>query len=83
MKGLQISGYGNPADVVKLVEIPDVGTPGSDDVVIDVAASSLHRSNLLTSTWPRVSTPSNRLCRICLVAKVWVESLQRGVMLNI
>lgn len=46
MKGLQISRYGNPADVVKLVEIPDVGTPGPDEVIIDVAASSIEPTDL-------------------------------------
>lgn len=46
MKGLQIAEYGKPADVVKLVEIPEVGAPGPDEIVIDVVASSIEPTDL-------------------------------------
>ena len=39
MQGLQLTGYGDPADVIKLVDVPDVGVPRPDEVVIDVEAS--------------------------------------------
>jgi NADPH:quinone reductase-like Zn-dependent oxidoreductase len=41
MKGLQLTGYGKPADVVKLVDLPDPGDPGPDEIVIDVEASAI------------------------------------------
>jgi mitochondrial enoyl-[acyl-carrier protein] reductase / trans-2-enoyl-CoA reductase len=46
VKGLQIAEYGNPADVVKLVEIPDVGAPGPGEIVIHVVASSIEPTDL-------------------------------------
>jgi NADPH:quinone reductase-like Zn-dependent oxidoreductase len=46
VKGLQIAEYGKPADVVKLVEIPEVGAPGPDEIVIDVVASSIEPTDL-------------------------------------
>jgi mitochondrial enoyl-[acyl-carrier protein] reductase / trans-2-enoyl-CoA reductase len=41
MQGLQLTGYGAPADVVKLVDLPDVGLPASDEIIIDVEASPI------------------------------------------
>jgi NADPH:quinone reductase-like Zn-dependent oxidoreductase len=41
MKGLQLTGYGDPAKVVKLVELPDLGAPGPDEIIIDVEASPI------------------------------------------
>src|SRR5271169_3704962 len=46
MEGLQLTGYGDPAQVVKLVDVPDVGTPGPDEIVIDVEAASVEPSDL-------------------------------------
>lgn len=46
MKGLQLNSYGNAADVVTLVDVPDVGAPGPDEVVIDVLASSVEPTDL-------------------------------------
>ena len=34
MKAVQLQAFGNPADVVKLVDVPDLGAPGPDEVVI-------------------------------------------------
>ena len=39
MKGLQLTAYGDPSEVVELVDVPEVGAPGPDEVVIDVEAS--------------------------------------------
>ena len=46
MRGIQLTGYGNPADVVRLVDAPDVGAPGSDEVVIDIEAAPVEPSDL-------------------------------------
>ena len=46
MQGLQLTGYGDPADVVKLVDLPDVGAPGPDEVVIDIEASPVEPTDL-------------------------------------
>ena len=46
MKSIQLTAYGNPADVVKLVDVPDVTAPGPDEVVIDVEAAPVDPSDL-------------------------------------
>jgi NADPH:quinone reductase-like Zn-dependent oxidoreductase len=47
MKAIQIETFGNPAEVAKLVDIPDVGTPGAGEVVIAVDASPINPYDLL------------------------------------
>jgi NADPH:quinone reductase-like Zn-dependent oxidoreductase len=47
MKAIQIETFGNPAEVAKLVDIPDVGTPGAGEVVIAVEASPINPYDLL------------------------------------
>ena len=47
MKAIQIEAFGNPAEVMKLVDIPDVGTPGEGEVVIALEASPINMSDLL------------------------------------
>ena len=46
MKSIQVTAYGKPADVVKLVDVPDVSAPGPDEVVIDVEAAPEEPSDL-------------------------------------
>ena len=38
MKAIQIEVFGNPAEVVKAVDVPDVGAPAAGEVVIAVEA---------------------------------------------
>lgn len=47
MKAIQIEAFGNPAEVLKLVDIPDVGPPGAGEVVIALEASPINMSDLL------------------------------------
>ena len=47
MKAIQIEAYGNPAEVVKVVDLPDVGAPGAGEVVIEVEASPINPYDLL------------------------------------
>lgn len=47
MKALQLSGYGNPADVVKLADVPDVGAPAPDEIVIAVEASPVNGTDFM------------------------------------
>jgi hypothetical protein len=49
VKGIQLIGYGNPAEVVKLIDVADVGTPERDEIVIDVEAASA-TSTSITAT---------------------------------
>ena len=44
MKAIQIEAFGNPAEVVKAVDIPDVGAPAAAEVVIAVEASPINQS---------------------------------------
>jgi NADPH:quinone reductase-like Zn-dependent oxidoreductase len=47
MKAIQIEAYGNPAEVVKVVDLPDVGAPAAGEVVIEVEASPINQYDLL------------------------------------
>jgi NADPH:quinone reductase-like Zn-dependent oxidoreductase len=47
MKAIQIEKFGNPAEVMKLVDVPDVGTPGAGEVVIALEASPINMSDLM------------------------------------
>ncbi len=47
MKAIQIEAFGNPAEVMKLVDVPDVGMPGEGEVVIALEASPINMSDLL------------------------------------
>jgi NADPH:quinone reductase-like Zn-dependent oxidoreductase len=47
MKAIQIEKFGNPAEVMKLVDVPDVGTPGVGEVVIALEASPINMSDLM------------------------------------
>jgi NADPH:quinone reductase-like Zn-dependent oxidoreductase len=47
VKAIQIEAFGNPAEVVKAVDIPDVGAPAAGEVVITVEASPINQYDLL------------------------------------
>src|SRR6266436_9787420 len=47
MQAIQIDAFGNPAEVMKVVDIPDVGAPGAGEVVIALEASPINMSDLL------------------------------------
>src|ERR1700688_926354 len=47
MQAIQIEAFGNPAEVMKVVEIPDVGTPAAGEVVIALEASPINKSDLM------------------------------------
>ena len=47
MKAIQMEAFGNPAEVVKAVDIPDVGAPAAAEVVIAVEASPINQYDLL------------------------------------
>lgn len=46
MKSIQLTAYGNPSEVVKLVDIPDVGAPKPDEIIIAVEAAPIEPSDL-------------------------------------
>jgi NADPH:quinone reductase-like Zn-dependent oxidoreductase len=46
MRGIQLTAHGDPSEVVELVDVPDVGAPGPDEVVIDVEASPVEPTDL-------------------------------------
>src|ERR1700730_15358605 len=47
MQTIQIEAFGNPAEVLKVVDTPDVGAPGEHEVVIALEASPINMSDLL------------------------------------
>jgi NADPH:quinone reductase-like Zn-dependent oxidoreductase len=50
MRALQISAYGDPLNVLELVEIPEPGVPGADEVLIDLELAPLNLHDLLRSS---------------------------------
>ncbi len=50
MKAIQIETFGNPAEVVKVVDVPDVGKPAAGEVVIALEASPINPSDLFMIT---------------------------------
>jgi NADPH:quinone reductase-like Zn-dependent oxidoreductase len=47
MQAIQIEAFGNPAEVLKVVDIPDVGAPAEGEVIIALEASPINMSDLL------------------------------------
>src|ERR1700733_13950017 len=47
MRALQISAYGDPLNVLELVEIPEPGVPGVGEVLIDIELAPLNMHDLL------------------------------------
>src|ERR1700761_6526246 len=47
MQAIQLQACGTAADAVKLVDVPDVGAPGPDEVVIAVEASPINGTDHL------------------------------------
>jgi NADPH:quinone reductase-like Zn-dependent oxidoreductase len=47
MRGIQIAAFGDPKDVVKVVELPDPPPPGADEALIKVEYSPINPSDLL------------------------------------
>lgn len=47
MKAIQLQAFGNPADVVRLVDVPDVGAPNADEMIIEVEASPVNGTDFL------------------------------------
>jgi mitochondrial enoyl-[acyl-carrier protein] reductase / trans-2-enoyl-CoA reductase len=50
MKQVQFTAFGAPHEVAACVEVPDVGAPGADEVVIEVEAFPINPADLLTIT---------------------------------
>ncbi|MGN8549290.1 alcohol dehydrogenase catalytic domain-containing protein [Bradyrhizobium sp. 13971] len=47
MKAVQVVAFGRAAEVVKLNEMPDVGSPGPDEVVVAVEAAPINNSDFM------------------------------------
>src|SRR2546427_1883663 len=47
MRAIQIEAFGNPVEVVKAVDLPDVGAPAAGEVVIALEASPVNQYDLL------------------------------------
>jgi len=47
LKAPQIETFGNPVEVVKAVDIPDVAAPAAGEVVIALEASPINQYDLL------------------------------------
>ena len=50
MKQVQFTAFGVPHEVAACVDVPDVGAPGPDEVVIEVLAFPINPADLLTIT---------------------------------
>lgn len=47
MKAIEFASYGVPHEVCRCVEVPDVGPPAADEVVVEIAASAINPADLL------------------------------------
>lgn len=47
MKAVQAIAFGSPAEVIKLNEVPDPGSPGPDEVVVAVEATPINNTDLM------------------------------------
>lgn len=47
MKAIQLQSFGNPAEAVKLVDIPDIGDPAPNEVIAAVEAAPINATDLL------------------------------------
>jgi len=59
MKAVQVVAFGSAAEVVKLNEVPDVGGPGSDEVVVAVEATPINNTDLM------IIAGGTDICRRC------------------
>jgi trans-2-enoyl-CoA reductase len=50
MKQVRFAAFGTPHEVAACVEVPDVGAPGPDEVVVEVLAFPINPADLLTIT---------------------------------
>ena len=48
MKAVQFSAFGVPHQVGRCAELPDLGPPGPDEVVVQVEAFPINPADLLT-----------------------------------
>ena len=48
MKQVQFTAFGSPKDVVVCADVDDVGSPGSNEVVVDIDAFPINPADLLT-----------------------------------
>ena len=74
MKSIQFTAYGNPAEVVKLVDVPDIGMPGPDEIVIDMEAAPIEPSRFVHDC--RNLRKSAAYCLTSWVFRAWAVSLQ-------
>jgi NADPH:quinone reductase-like Zn-dependent oxidoreductase len=47
MKAIEFASYGVPHEVCRCVEIEEVGPPGPDEVIVEIAASAINPADLL------------------------------------
>ena len=47
MRAVQISAFGDPREVARLVELPDPATPGPDEALVEVEYAPINPSDLL------------------------------------
>ena len=47
MKAVQVVAFGRPAEAVRLNEVPDVGSPGPNEVVVAVEAAPINNSDFM------------------------------------
>lgn len=47
MRAIQISAFGDPREVARLVELPDPATPGPDEALVEVEYAPINPSDLL------------------------------------
>jgi NADPH:quinone reductase-like Zn-dependent oxidoreductase len=51
MRAIQISTFGNPVDVLELIDLPEPQPPGPGEVLIGVEFAPVNHNDLLLIRW--------------------------------
>ena len=57
MKAVQIESFGRAHEVARAIDVPDLGAPGADQVLVDVEAFPINPVDLLTIAGTYASRP--------------------------
>lgn len=58
MRIAQLNAFGSPPEVVECIEVADVGSPASDEVVVDIEASPINPAEILLIQGKYASKPA-------------------------
>jgi NADPH:quinone reductase-like Zn-dependent oxidoreductase len=61
MRAIQIASFGNPADVLRLIDLPEPPQPGAGEALIGVEYAPINHNDLFSSKERSTTRPPSRL----------------------